>query len=97
MPTGRNTQLDHGLFGLDRSPSNRKVGRVHWEAGRDFTPRVYRGRIVVFVAQQHAAGFTAAGNHDVTLGWGRRRHNTWRFISPAAPMPNSCSGENFRF
>jgi hypothetical protein len=61
-----------GQFVLDLSPCKRMVGRIHREAGRDDKPRMYDGKIDLFVAPQLADGFTAAGNQDATFGWGRR-------------------------
>lgn len=57
--------------GLNLSPSSRKVARVHWQAWRDYQPRVYDGVLTLLVAQLHPTFGDATSDTGPTLGWGR--------------------------
>jgi thioesterase domain-containing protein/acyl carrier protein len=59
------------LIGLDLSPASLEVARLHLAALRNYHPRVYNGRITLFVAQQTADASLRAGCSDPTLGWSR--------------------------
>lgn len=62
---------DDVLLGLDLSPACREAARLHLAALRNYHPRVYSGRITLFVAQQTADASLRAGCSDPTLGWSR--------------------------
>jgi thioesterase domain-containing protein len=62
---------DDVIIGLDLSPSSRKVARLHMQALRSYGPRIYDGKITLFVAHQYAVPSTAVASFDPTLGWAR--------------------------
>ena len=62
---------DDVLIGLDLSPASRQAARLHLAALRNYHPRVYSGRITLFVTQQTAEAALRAGRSDPTLGWSR--------------------------
>lgn len=59
---------DDLVMGLDLSFSRRKVARVHWQAWRDYRPRIYDGPIVLFVAQD-APELSIARRDEVSSSW----------------------------
>jgi hypothetical protein len=62
---------DDVIIGLDLSPSSRKVARLHMQALRNYGPRIYDGKITLFVAHQYATPSAAIASFDPTLGWAR--------------------------
>ena len=62
---------DDVLLGLDLTPASREAARLHLAALRNYHPRVYNGRITLFVTQQTAEASRRAGRSDPTLGWSR--------------------------
>lgn len=62
---------DDLVEGLQLSESSRKVARVHWQAWRNYRPRVYDGLITLLVAQLHPHYADGAQDVDPTLGWAR--------------------------
>ena len=62
---------DDVLLGLNLSPASLEAARLHLTALRNYHPRVYNGRITLFVAQQTADASLRAGCSDPTLGWSR--------------------------
>jgi thioesterase domain-containing protein/acyl carrier protein len=62
---------DDLVEGLQLSESSRRVARVHWQAWRNYRPRVYDGLITLLVAQLHPHYADGAQDVDPTLGWAR--------------------------
>lgn len=60
---------DDLVEGLQLSESSRKVARVHWQAWRNYQPRVHDGVITLLVAQLHPHYADDAHDVDPTLGW----------------------------
>jgi thioesterase domain-containing protein/acyl carrier protein len=59
------------ILGLKLSAASRRVAEVHWDAWRDYRPRVYDGKLTLFVAEQRPEFAFRVELSDSTLGWSR--------------------------